>query len=99
MAPNIRNNLKKNQIIKNIHDYMGLSLKYSESVSNDIIKAMIFILRTKNKINIKNLGSFKTIHKNKRIGRNPKSGKIHEIKKRVSISFKPSIKLINEINK
>ena len=99
MLANIRNNYKKTQIIKNIHEYMGLSLKYSETVSNDLIKAIINILIKKNKINIKNLGSFKTIPKKKRIGRNPKSGKLHEIKERISISFKPSIKLINEINK
>ena len=61
---------------------------------NDLVKLIISILKEDNLI-LKNLGSFRIIHKKKRIGRNPKTKKEYEISARKAISFKAS----NKINK
>ena len=50
-------------------------------------------------LNIKNFGTFKTINKNERLGRNPKNKKIYKIAARKSLSFIISKKFNDEINK
>ena len=52
----------------------------------------------KNNIIIKNIGSFKLIEKNERIGRNPKTKEEIIISKRKSISFLSSKNLTNYLN-
>ena len=52
----------------------------------------------KNNLIIKNIGSFKLIEKNERIGRNPKTKEEIIISKRKSISFLSSKNLTNYLN-
>ena len=81
-----RLNLTKNHIVKEINLKIGLS----DSYINKIVDSLIEILKVsiKNKeLNIKNFGTFKTINKNERLGRNPKNKKIYKITARKSLSF------------
>ena len=93
-----RLNLTKNHIVKEINLKIGLS----DSYINKIVDSLIEILKVsiKNKeLNIKNFGTFKTINKNERFGRNPKNKKIYKITARKSLSFIISKKFNDEINK
>ena len=93
-----RLNLTKNHIVKEINLKIGLS----DSYINKIVDSLIEILKVsiKNKeLNIKNFGTFKTINKNERLGRNPKNKKIYKITARKSLSFIISKKFKDEINK
>ena len=93
-----RLNLTKNHIVKEINLKIGLS----DSYINKIVDSLIEILKVsiKNKeLNIKNFGTFKTINKNERLGRNPKNKKIYKITARKSLSFIFSKKFNDEINK
>ena len=93
-----RLNLTKNHIVKEINLKIGLS----DSYINKIVDSLIEILKVsiKNKeLNIKNFGTFKTINKNERLGRNPKNKKIYKITARKSLSFIISKKFNDEINK
>jgi Bacterial nucleoid DNA-binding protein len=52
----------------------------------------------KREVGIKNFGTFKTINKRERKGRNPKNKKIYKISERRTLSFRVSKKLNDKIN-
>ena len=91
------NNITKRDIATNISKKTGLSINYSLSLLDNFI-----IILTKqiceNKLNLKNIGSFKLIKKKSRIGRNPKTKEEHIIKERNSLSFSASNKLLEILN-
>jgi len=98
-AINKRNNLKKEDINKNITSAIGLPKIYSAKIINDIIQILIFNLKCNNKLKIKSFGSFSLQKKNKRTGRNPKNKEIFHISKRTVVLFKASENLKKIINK
>ena len=55
-------------------------------------------LDAENKVKITGFGTFKKLNKKSRMGRNPKTGKVYEIKARNTVSFYPSKKTKNLIN-
>ena len=74
---------------------------YSNTYINEIIDDFIIILKNqtkKEKLNIKNFGTFKILNKSERYGRNPKNKKIYKIKARKSLSFIASNALNKKIN-
>ena len=72
--------------------------KLSTDVVSQIVEAVIETLIQKQKINIKNFGSFKIQQKKSRIGRNPKTLEMYEINERNVIIFKASNYLKLQIN-
>jgi integration host factor subunit alpha len=90
----LKSNFNKEDISLILSKKTGLSTNYSKKLINDLIELITSILKKDNLI-LKNLGSFRIIHKNKRIGRNPKTKKEYVISARKTISFKAS----NNINK
>ena len=93
-----RLNLTKNHIVKEINLKIGLSNSYIDKVVDSLIEILKVSIKNK-ELNIKNFGTFKTINKNERLGRNPKNKKIYKIKARKSLSFIISKKFKDEINK
>ena len=93
----IRKNLTKRDIIKNLAFKTGFPFIYSKKLLSDLIEIIIQNIKNNNLI-LKNIGSFKIIHKKERIGRNPKNKQKFIISARKSISFGPSKKLLNQIN-
>ena len=91
-------NLKKINIIKDLSIKTGYSSNYSKKIINELIDAIMQNIK-KGHFNLKNIGSFKIISKNERIGRNPKTKKEYVISQRKSVSFKPSKSLLTELNK
>ena len=90
----MKSNLNKEDISFILSEKTGLSANYSKKLINDLIDSIITVLKADNLI-LKNLGSFKIIHKKKRVGRNPITKMEYEISSRKIISFKGS----NSINK
>ena len=93
-----RLNLTKNHIVKEINLKIGLSDSYINKVVDSLIEILKVSIKNK-ELNIKNFGTFKTINKNERLGRNPKNKKIYKITARKSLSFIISKKFKDEINK
>ena len=93
-----RLNLTKNDIVKEINLKIGLSNSYIDKVVDSLIEILKVSIKNK-ELNIKNFGTFKTINKNERLGRNPKNKKIYKITARKSLSFIISKKFNDEINK
>ena len=90
------NNFNKEDIYKFLSKKKGFSVLFSKKIITDLIEILIDEIK-KNSLNIKNIGTFKVIDKKKRIGRNPKSKEIYEIKARKSVVFKPSINLYKKL--
>ena len=91
-----KNNFTKENLIKDLSKKTGYSLSLSKKIINDLIKIILENTKSGN-LNLKNLGSFKIIHKKKRVGRNPKTKEEFLISSRKSISFTPAKKISNKI--
>ena len=89
--------IKKEHFAQNLSKLNGFPLSFSKKIIDDLLKSLKLNLR-KNSLNLKNLGTFKVIEKKERYGRNPKTGEIHLINSRKSVSFTASKKLIKKIN-
>ena len=92
-----RKNITKIEISKILSRRTGLSLLYSKKILNDLIQIITKQVKDNNLI-LKNIGTFRIISKNERIGRNPKTKEEFLIKKRKSISFISSKDLTKIIN-
>ena len=90
--------LKKKDLVNNLSLKTGFSLNYSKKIIDDFIKIIIQNIKSGQLI-LKNFGSFKVIYKNERIGRNPKTKKKFLISSRKTISFIPSKKISDNLNK
>ena len=93
-----KNNLKKIDLVKKLKIKSGFSSNFSTKLINDLIDVLIKIIRTGN-LNLKNIFSFKIINKKERIGRNPKTKEEFIISSRKAISFIPSKKLLQNVDK
>ena len=94
----IRNNLTKKEIINSIYMRLGFSKKISEIIFEDIFEIILKNLKTSNKVKISNFGTFTLRKKKERVGRNPKTREIKQIKERNVILFKASKKFKNLLN-
>ena len=94
-----RNNITKYDFSNKLFESIGISKNLSKIILDGLIESLIEIIIQKNKLNLKNIGSFKIIQKKERIGRNPKTNEQYVIKPMKVISFKPSGELKNKINK
>ena len=73
VANNKRDNLKKEDIVKNIHLSIGIPAAYALKILNDLIDILKDNLKSHKKLKIKNFGVFTLLNKDKRLGRNPKN--------------------------
>ena len=89
--------LTKKDISKTINLKIGLSALYVNKITDDLISILKNLIKIK-EINIKNFGTFKTINKSERVGRNPKNKKTYLITSRKSLSFITSKNFNDEIN-
>lgn len=93
-----KNNFKKIDIAKKLSEKKGFSSLLAKELINDLINVLSSHLKEK-KLNLKNLGTFKIINKQERIGRNPITKQAYTISARKSVSFTASKKLIKLINR
>ena len=93
-----KSSLIKIDLIKNLSNKRGYSASFSKKIIADLIEVMINNIKI-SKLVLKNIGTFMTIKKNERFGRNPKTKEKFIIKARKSISFIASKNLIKNINK
>ncbi len=92
-------NITRDEIAEFINLEFGLTKKDCSDFVNIIIEEIINGLQTNKKVKIHNFGTFLLKHKNSRIGRNPKTKEEFVISKRNVISFIPSKKIFNKLNK
>ena len=91
-------NINKGNLIKALSVKTGLSANFSKKLIEDLTQIIIQNIKA-GELVLKNLGSFKLIHKDERLGRNPRTKEEFIISSRKSISFTPSKILIEKLNK
>ena len=92
-----KNNLTKIDIAKELSKKTGYSLELSKILINNLLIVLISAIK-KNKLNLKNIGTFRLINKSERIGRNPITKENFVITSRKSVSFIASKKLLSVVN-
>ena len=92
-----KDNLRRIDLAKIISQKKGFPLLFSKQLIDNLIDVLIFSV-SKNKLNLKNIGTFNIVKKNSRLGRNPKTRQEFIITARKSISFKASKTLLKKIN-
>ncbi len=92
-----RINYTKKDISINLSNKLGFSNSYTLLIIDSLIQILKELMRARN-VNIKNFGTFKTISKNERLGRNPKNNAIYTISARKALSFTASKKLNEYLN-
>ena len=90
--------IKKEDIVKELTNKTGFSNNFSKKLINDLLEIIIQNIKNGD-FKIKNIGTFKKIYKNERIGRNPKTKEEYIIAARNSLSFIPSKQIIDYLNK
>ena len=89
-------NFTKKNISQKINLKTGLSISYTNEVTDNLISILKILIKNKD-LHIKNFSKFKILDKKQRLGRNPKSKKIYKISARKSLSFIAAKKLTNKI--
>lgn len=94
--------LKSELIEKIINNYNkngnNIPIKLIKKCIQDIINQLIFFVKNGKKIEIRDFGSFSTHFRLSRTYKNPKTGKIIIIKKKLVPFFKPGKKLKKRVN-
>ena len=93
-----RSNISKNEILNIINATLGTPFTLSEKVFSETLNIITEGLNEKNIVKITGFGTFKTLNKKQRTGRNPKTGKVYEIKSRRTVVFYPAKNFKNKIN-
>ena len=75
-----------------------LQLKDVELAINNIVEILTVTLTNGGRIEIRGFGSFSTLPRQARMGRNPKTGEQVSILNKHVIHFKPGLKLRNRVN-
>ena len=92
-----KDNLTKLDLAKNLNKISGLSVSVTKKLVDDLLKILSINIKNNTTI-LKNVGTFKTVNKKKRIGRNPKTKIEALISERNVVVFRPSMQLKNKIN-
>ncbi len=92
-----KKNFTRIDLIKNLSLKTGYSNNFSKKLINDLIDVLAINIKIGD-LSLKNIGTFKTIQKKERLGRNPRTKEEFKISKRKSIIFKASKKITEKIN-
>jgi len=91
--------MTKTDIVEGVYERLGgFSKKEAAAIVEVILDVMKDALKKDEKIKISSFGTFTVKPKNKRRGRNPKTGETLEITARKVLTFKPSQVLKSLLN-
>jgi integration host factor subunit beta len=90
--------MTKADLIEDVARKTELSRKDSEVIVDTIFEGIVKSLRGGDKIEISGFGSFRTRHRNSRVGRNPKTGERVDVPAKDIPYFKPSKELKDLVN-
>ena len=94
----IKKNFTRKELSNKVHQNLGFSKNISSVIIDDLFKSLASELIKENIIKISSFGTFESINKKERIGRNPKTKVEAIISARKVIKFKPSILIKNKLN-
>ncbi|GAB6075237.1 HU family DNA-binding protein [Desulfurobacterium crinifex] len=85
--------MTKAELISAIAETAGIRKKDAEAFLNAFTEVVTEALKKKEKIEIRNFGTFFMKEKAKRVARNPRTGKKVKVPAKISPAFKPGKKL------
>ena len=85
--------MTKSELISAITETAGIRKKDAEAFLNAFTEVVTETLKKKEKIEIRNFGTFYMKEKAKRIARNPRTGKKVRVPAKISPAFKPGKEL------
>jgi len=91
--------MTKIDLIEIIRGKMGLGMKESSEVVEQVFEAMKAALESEKKVKITGFGNFMVYEKGPRKGRNPQTGEAIKIRGRRVVTFKPSHILRKSLNR
>ena len=94
----IKKNFTRKELSNKVHQNLGFSKNISSMIIDDLFKSLVSELIKENIIKISSFGTFESINKKERIGRNPKTKVKAKISARKVIKFKPSLLVKNKLN-
>ena len=94
----VNKNFTRKNLSNKIYKEVGFSKNLSLKIIDDFFESIISEIIRSNKIKISSFGTFSTLNKKERIGRNPKTGVEKKIYSRKVVKFKPSLSLKKKIN-
>ena len=94
----VNNNFTRKDLSNKIHKNVGFSKNLSMKIVDDFFESIILSIIKSNKIKISSFGTFITVNKKERMGRNPKTGVEAKIFSRKVVKFKPSLSFKKKIN-
>ena len=90
--------MTKKDIINKVANELDITTKEARPVVEAVFDLLKTSLENSTNVDISGFGKFTVRQKNKRIGRNPKTGKEAEISSRKVVVFKPSSGLRESVN-
>ena len=94
----LKKNLTRETLTNKLYQNLGLSKNISSNLVSDVFEEIMVGLVSGKDVKISSFGTFKTIRKKARIGRNPKTKKEAKISARRVVAFRASKKLKNKLN-
>lgn len=99
MPDMILNNLTRKELAESIAERLGFSQSSCAEIVDSVLATMKQELLTGGSIKLVHFGTFSLRNKSPRNGRNPRTGDAITIKKRQTVSFRPSKQLREQINR
>ena len=94
----LKKNLTRETLTNKLYQNLGLSKNISSNLVSDVFEEIMVGLVSGQDVKISSFGTFKTIRKKARIGRNPKTKEEAKISARRVVAFRASKKLKNKLN-
>ena len=94
----LKKNLTRKTLTNKLYQNLGLSKNISSNLVSDVFEEIMVGLVSGKDVKISSFGTFKTIRKKARIGRNPKTKEEAKISARRVVAFRASRKLKNKLN-
>ena len=94
----LKKNLTRETLRNTLYQNLGFSKNISSDLISDVFEEIISNLKISKEVKISSFGTFKTIEKKERIGRNPKTKEDAIISARRVVVFRASKQLKQKIN-
>ncbi len=90
--------MTKAEIINIVAEGTGLTKVETSAVVDGVLATIGYALQTGDSVTLRGFGSFRTVHRNERVSRNPKTGKVMHVPERTAPVFKASSELKKLVN-
>ncbi len=92
-------NLTRKELAENLADKLGFSQSHCSHIVDSFFANLKGSMLNGESVKLVHFGTFTVRDKSPRRGRNPRTGETITIKKRQTVSFRPSKKLREKVNK